>query len=113
MAFRRPITRGKKQLAGSEQQLQNAIITYLQYRHWWVMRVNSGAVQTKHDTFIKMGTPGTPDILAIRYGLATWIECKLPGKHSTPIQKARQDELRAAGCKVYEIHSLEEMQQIT
>jgi hypothetical protein len=36
----------------------------------------------------------------------------LPGKHSTPIQKARQDELRAAGCKVYEIHSLEEMQQV-
>ena len=54
----------------------------------------------------------TPDILAIKYGLATWIEVKRPGKKSTPIQKARQDELRAAGCKVYEIRSLEEMQLI-
>jgi 5-methylcytosine-specific restriction endonuclease McrA len=33
-------------------------------------------------------------------------------QNSTPIQRARQDELRAAGCKVYEIHSLEEMQQV-
>ena len=28
------------------------------------------------------------------------------------IPKARQDELRAAGWKVFEIHSLEEMQQV-
>jgi 5-methylcytosine-specific restriction endonuclease McrA len=34
-------------------------------------------------------------------------------KKSTPIQKARQEELKALGCKVYEIHSLEEMQQVS
>ena len=59
-----------------------------------------------------MGMKGCPDILAIKYGQALWVEVKLPGKKSTPIQKARQDELRAAGCQVYEIHSLEEMQKI-
>ena len=94
---------------GSEQELQNAIITYLRYRHWWVMRINSGAVKTEAGGMVKMGAKGTPDILAIKYGIATWIEVKLPGKHSTPIQKARQDELRAAGCQVFEVHSLEEL----
>lgn len=102
----------KKSFHGSEQELQNAIITYLRYRHYWVMRVNSGMAKLEKGGMIRLGTQGTPDILAIKYGLATWIEVKLPGKHSTPIQKARQDELRAAGCKVYEIHSLEEMQQV-
>ena len=101
-----------KQYLGSEQSLQNAIITYLQHRRYWVLRVNSGAVQTKHDTFVKMGMKGCPDILAIKYGMAYWFEVKLPGKKSTPIQKARQEELRAAGCQVYEIHSLEEMQKV-
>jgi hypothetical protein len=69
-------------------------------------------IKTETGGMVKLAKPGVPDILAIKYGIATWVEVKLPGKHSTPIQKARQDELRAAGCKVYEIHSLEEMQQI-
>jgi hypothetical protein len=102
-----------KSYVHSEQALQNAIITYLQYRHYWVLRVNSGMIKTETGGMVKLAKPGVPDILCIKYGLATWIEVKLPGKHSTPIQKARQDELRAAGCKVYEIHSLEEMQQVT
>jgi hypothetical protein len=102
-----------KSLYATEQQLQNAIITYLRYRHYWVMRVNSGMAKLEGGRIAKMGIAGTPDILCIKYGLATWVEVKLPGKHSTPIQKARQDELRAAGCKVYEIHSLEELQQVT
>jgi hypothetical protein len=98
-----------KMFHGSEQELQNAIITYLRYRHWWVMRVNSGMAKLEKGGVIKIGIAGTPDILCIKYGIATWIEVKLPGKHSTPIQKARQDELRAAGCQVFEVHSLEEL----
>ncbi len=101
-----------KTYATSEQALQNACITFLRYRRYWVMRVNSGAVQTKNDTFVKMGEKGVPDVLAIKYGQAKWFEIKLPGKKSTLIQKARQDELRAAGCEVYEIHSLEELAQV-
>jgi hypothetical protein len=107
-----------KLYATSEQSLQNAIIDYLRYRNFWVMRINSGAVRTERGGMVKMGIAGTPDILAIKPPTQTspievyWVEVKLPGKHSTDIQKMRQDELRAAGCKVYEIHSLDEMQQI-
>lgn len=96
----------------SEQTLQNAIITYLQYRHYWVLRVNSGMIKTETGGMVKLAKPGVPDLLCIKYGIATWIEVKLPGKHSTDIQKMRQEELRSVGCKVYEIHSLEEMQQV-
>jgi hypothetical protein len=119
MPFRRPTTRGRKQLAGSEQELQNNIIKYLQYRQFYVMRMNSGMIKTEAGGMVKMGIAGTPDLLAFRPATIDrpigvyWFEIKKPGKKSTPIQKARQDELRAAGCKVYEIHSLEEMQQIT
>ena len=98
-----------KSYGGSEQHLQNAIITYLQYRHFWVMRINSGMAKLEKGGMIKLGIAGTPDVLAIKYGMAYWFEIKIPGKHSTPIQKARQEELRAAGCQVYEVHSLEEL----
>jgi hypothetical protein len=104
-----------KQFHGSEQELQNAIITYLQYRQFWTMRINSGMVKTEKGGMVKLAMAGVPDILAIKPPKAFppspiaiyWFEVKLPGKHSTPIQKARQDELRAAGCQVYEVHSLE------
>jgi hypothetical protein len=110
-----------KQFYGSEQELQNAIITYLQYRGFWTMRINSGMVKTEKGRMVKLAMAGVPDVLAIKpptavppapYAQVYWFEIKKPGKKSTPIQKMRQDELRAAGCKVYEIHSLEEMQQV-
>ena len=111
MPLKRTTTRPKTYL-GSEQSLQNAIITYLQHRHFWVMRVNSGMIKTESGGMVKLAMKGVPDVLAIKYGMAYWFEIKLPGKTSTPIQKARQDELRAAGCQVFEIHSLEEMQKV-
>ena len=119
MPFNRPITRSKKTFGGSEQELQNACITFLQYRQFYVIRMNSGMVKTEAGGLVKMGIAGTPDLLSFRPATIDrpiqvyWFEIKKPGKKSTPIQKARQDELRAVGCKVYEIHSLEELAQVT
>lgn len=48
---------------------------------------------------------GVPDILAIRDGVACWMECKQPGKQPTRIQTLRMRELEAAGCRVAVIHS--------
>lgn len=101
----------------SEQALQNACIEFLQYRHFWTMRVNSGMVKTEKGGIVKLAMNGVPDILCIKPATAVpaspiavyWFEIKKPGKKSTPIQKARQDELRSLGCKVFEIHSLEEL----
>ena len=118
MPFSRALPRQKKLLPGSEQDLQNACITFLQYRQFLVMRMNSGMVKTENGSMVKLGAVGTPDVLAFRPATIDrpievyWFEIKKPGKKSTPIQKARQDELRAVGCKVYEIHSLEELSKV-
>src|SRR5215212_4578308 len=118
MPFNRFASRQKKTYGGSEQQLQNACITFLQYRQFLVFRMNAGMIKTESGSMIKVGQKGNPDLMAFRPATIDrpiqvyWFEIKKPGKKSTPIQKARQDELRAAGCKVYEIHSLEEMQQV-
>lgn len=126
MPFRNPYRRStpprKKTLEGSEQELQNACITFLEYRHWWVLRINSGMVKTQSGGVVKLAKSGVPDILALRppnsqdpqpsHACPYWFEIKKPGKKSTPIQKARQDELRSLGCKVYEIHSLDELSKV-
>jgi len=43
---------------------------------------------------------GVPDVLLIKDGRATWLECKQPGKKPTAIQVQRMAELEAAGCRV-------------
>ncbi len=114
---KRPAAPRKKMLDGSEQQLQNNCITFLQYRQFVVMRMNSGMIKTEAGGMVKMGIAGTPDLLAFKPATIDrpigvyWFEIKSPGKKSTPIQKARQEELRSIGCKVFEIHSLEELSQ--
>jgi hypothetical protein len=105
----------QKMYSGSEQSLQNNCITFLQYRQFIVMRMNSGMIKTESGGMVKLGTAGTPDLMAFRSATINrpievfFFEIKKPGKKSTPIQKAKQDELRSIGCKVYEIHSLEEL----
>jgi hypothetical protein len=51
------------------------------------------------------GTSGDPDRLFYWRGKLTLIEMKAPGCTSTPLQKHRQEEWRAAGAAVYECDS--------
>lgn len=51
---------------------------------------------------------GFPDILLIHEGQAYTPEIKLPGKHSTKIQKEEQEKIRNAGGKTAEWHSIQE-----
>jgi hypothetical protein len=119
MPYRLPYKRqpSKKILAGSEQDLQNACIEFLRRRQFWVRRENSGMIRTESGSMVKIGEAGIPDLLAIRPATLDrpiavyWFEIKKPGNKSTPIQKAKQDELRSLGCQVFEIHSLEELAQ--
>jgi hypothetical protein len=100
-----------KRYSGSEQQIQNSIIEGLQYRGFYAQRVNSGAIKTANGDWVKLFPKGTPDILAIRHGQAWWFEVKKVGKKSEGIQLAVQAHLMGAGCKVYEVHSWEEVQE--
>ena len=59
------------------------------------------------------GTPGWPDInfLMIKQP-SLFFECKRPGQTSEPHQIKCQNELRAAGALVWEVHSIVEGIQI-
>lgn len=115
LPFKQSPQRRNKVIPGSEQDLQNHCITFLQYRQFWVRRENSGMIKTESGSMVKIGEAGIPDLLAIRPATIDrpiqvyWFEIKKPGKKSTDIQKVRQEELRAIGCKVFEIHSLDEL----
>lgn len=47
---------------------------------------------------IKFSDNGWPDVLAIKDGISTWIECKEPNDTLKDLQKYRIDELNKAGC---------------
>ena len=51
---------------------------------------------------------GVPDVLLIKDGRATWLECKRPSGKPTPIQVLRMRELREAGCRVAVVTSAQE-----
>ena len=46
------------------------------------------------------------------FAIPCHFEVKVPGQHSTPLQRARQAQLRRAGALVAEVHSLEEVQEV-
>lgn len=100
-----------KKYDGSEQQIQNSIIEGLQYRGFYAQRVNSGAIKTANGDYVKLFPKGTPDILAIKHGQAWWFEVKKPKESSTDVQLLVQDTLKASGCKVFEVHSWEEVEK--
>lgn len=48
---------------------------------------------------------GTPDVLAIKDGKASWMEVKRPGEHPTRAQEHVMRQLAAAGCRVTVVYS--------
>lgn len=77
-----------------ENEVKRAILEYLLYNRWLVLRINSGGVTGEHNgkkRFVRfcywqhLGTDessaGISDILAIKEGFpALCVECKAPGK---------------------------------
>jgi hypothetical protein len=51
---------------------------------------------------------GIPDLLVCYRGRFVFFEVKVPGKHMTPIQRRRAEELWAAGAYGGEAHSVAE-----
>jgi Holliday junction resolvase len=72
----------------TEQQIQTKIKKKLQERGWFVTKL------------IKTSTNGIPDILAIKYGKAMFIEVKKENGKLAPLQQMRLEELIQAGAIV-------------
>jgi Holliday junction resolvase len=71
----------------TEQQIQSKIIKRLEAEGFYVIKL------------IKTNKNGIPDLLAIRNGIARFIEVKRKGGVVSEIQKYRIEELRSFGCK--------------
>jgi hypothetical protein len=107
-----------------ETKLQRAIQKELKSRGWWCLKIHGGIFQRA----------GIPDLLCIRYDKVieawlraalkmeflkdrfipvlcvryVWLEVKLEGKTSTPLQLYIQGKLASMGAEVYEVTSVKE-----
>lgn len=77
-------------------------------------KTGEGLLLIKKLTMLGMyGEVGHPDLeFNVKGGYTFLIEMKAPGKTSTPIQKARQEQYRALGFNVYECDNLAEGRRI-
>ena len=63
--------------------------------------------------FISPGFDGMPDrIVLLRGGKLGFVEVKVPGKHTRPLQTARHRMLQKLGFKVYVIDSPEQIEGV-
>ena len=85
-----------------EKDIQKSVLDYLEKRGVMAWRNNSGATaglrpESGKHFFIRYGTPGSPDIIAVIEGYFVGIECKASGGKQRPDQKAFEENLLAAG----------------
>lgn len=93
----------------SGNELVAACCEKLDYARVFYYRNNSGAFKAAHGSFIRFGTPGSPDIVAVITGLFIGFECKMGSGRLNPNQKLFKERLEQAGGKYYEIHSPEDL----
>ena len=79
----------------SEAQQQRAILDYLQLKGHFCWRNNSGAFKTEHGSFIRFGTPGSPDIFVLWGGSLYGIEVKSATRKLSHAQQAFKRSMEA------------------
>jgi hypothetical protein len=98
----------------TEHEIQTAIIGWLQYHKWMVWRNNSGMIATgvgKYRRMIKLGTPGLPDIFAVKDGILAGIEVKKPGNKATDLQKMMLKDLEDHGAWTLVAYSVDDVEK--
>lgn len=88
----------------SEHLIQAACLEYLGYRGVFCYRNNSGAIPVEAASgrrFIKFGTSGSPDIIAVIEGRFVGIEVKAAKGKLRPSQEAFRDQLTIRGKGIY------------
>jgi len=92
-----------------ESLIQKQCIEYLNLKRIFNYRQNTGAYKTERGGFVKYGTAGSPDIVAVIKGQYVGIEIKNEKGKQNANQKAFQKALEKAGGKYLLIRSLEEL----
>lgn len=103
--------KGRNAPFSSEQEVQKAIIDYLQYHRVFCWKQNNTGVY-KHSTgrYIPSGKKGLPDIVAVVGGKFVGIECKRKGGVQTESQKLFQTQLERAGGLYILARSIEDVE---
>lgn len=96
----------------NETQLVKACLSYLECR-LMAWRQNTGAMGGVHKGkkwYVRFGRPGMSDIAGILPdGRALYIECKMPGKHPTKLQRQFLEDVKATNGVGFVVHSLDEL----
>lgn len=106
----------------SEIQITRQIMSYLAFKGYYVMRLNSGMLpmgEGRYRRMIRMLPAGTPDIMAFKvitdpdvdYVDLLFIECKRPGNKPTDRQRAAMQELEAHGARCFVATSIEDVEK--
>lgn len=93
----------------SESQIVSSCLDLLKLKNIFSYRQNSGALKTERGGFIRFGTKGAPDIVAVIKGQYIGIEIKKPKGVQSPGQKEFQKNLEKAGGQYWLIRSVEEL----
>ena len=105
----------------TEHEIQTQIMNYLQYKGYYVMRLNTGMIENKYGGRIRLSPAGTPDIMAFKRNPENqvddidtgiellFIEVKRPKNSPTRLQEMKMEELSSFGAKCLVVHSLEEI----
>lgn len=95
----------------TEHAIQQTIIDWLQYKGFMVWRHNSGMVRTAHNTMVRMGVAGMPDVFALKDGFLIGVEIKRPGNKPTDIQERMLKELREHGAGTIVATSVDDVER--
>jgi len=91
-----------------ETNLQNNIRIELSKLGIKTFRNNVGRFKTQDDRWIKIGTVGMSDLLAIKNGKAIWLETKTPVGKASKEQVAFIKAMQLSGCKAGFVRSIED-----
>ena len=85
-------------LAIKEKDIQKAIIDYLSYTGWYVLRMPPS---------IYSSFKGIPDLYAVKKGVSIWIECKSPKGRLSKKQQEVIDSLKGHGAIVFVFNNID------
>ena len=92
-----------------ESETQKAILEWLDWKHIFHYRNNSGAFVDSNEHFYRFGAVGSPDIVFVVNGQYAGIEVEASKGRQSDNQKEFQRQLEAAGGRYILAHSLDDV----
>ena len=95
----------------NENDVVKACLAWLRLNRFYAIRINAGAFRTERGGFYRMAIPGISDILAVKYGKLFCVECKMPGRVQSPVQKQFEQDITRAGAVYMVVHDTQELEE--